>query len=103
MYKLLLSMLSFFSLTAFSQNDATKMDWANLKRYAAENKQLPAPTAKEKRVVFMGNSITEGWLKADSAFFAGKPYVNRGISGQTTPQMLLRFRQDVIELKPAVV
>ncbi|ANE53634.1 acylhydrolase [Flavisolibacter tropicus] len=96
-------MLSFLSLWAFGQDDAMKTDWANLKRYAADNKQLPPPTAKEKRVVFMGNSITEGWRKADSAFFAGKPYINRGISGQTTPQMLLRFRQDVIELKPAVV
>lgn len=103
MNKLLLIMLSFLSLSAFGQDDAMKTDWANLKRYAADNKQLPPPTAKEKRVVFMGNSITEGWLKADSAFFAGKPYINRGISGQTTPQMLLRFRQDVIELKPAVV
>ncbi|WP_066407200.1 SGNH/GDSL hydrolase family protein [Flavisolibacter tropicus] len=103
MNKLLLIMLSFLSLWAFGQDDAMKTDWANLKRYAADNKQLPPPTAKEKRVVFMGNSITEGWRKADSAFFAGKPYINRGISGQTTPQMLLRFRQDVIELKPAVV
>ncbi len=51
----------------------------------------------------MGNSITEFWGEIDSSFFKGKPYVNRGISGQTTPQMLLRFRQDVIELKPAVV
>lgn len=96
-------MLSFLSLSVFGQDDAMKTDWANLKRYASDNKQLPPPTAKEKRVVFMGNSITEGWLKADSAFFSGKPYINRGISGQTTPQMLLRFRQDVIALKPAVV
>jgi lysophospholipase L1-like esterase len=51
----------------------------------------------------MGNSITEFWDKTDKEFFKGKPYINRGISGQTTPQMLLRFRQDVIELKPAVV
>lgn len=103
MYKLLLAVLSALSLSAFSQDDAMKTDWANLKRYAADNKQLPPVAAHEKRVVFMGNSITEGWLKADSTFFAGKPYINRGISGQTTPQMLLRFRQDVIELKPAVV
>jgi lysophospholipase L1-like esterase len=103
MYKLLLVVLSLFSVSAFSQDDALKTDWANLKRYAADNKQLLHDKGNEKRVVFMGNSITEGWLKADSAFFAGKPYINRGISGQTTPQMLLRFRQDVIELKPAVV
>lgn len=103
MYKLLLAALSVFSLSAFSQDDALKTDWASLKRYGADNKQLRPVTGHEKRVVFMGNSITEGWLKADSAFFAGKPYINRGISGQTTPQMLVRFRQDVIELKPAVV
>lgn len=78
-------------------------DWANFGRYASENKALNAPAPGEKRIVFMGNSITEGWKKADSAFFASHPYVNRGISGQTTPQMLLRFRPDVIELKPAAV
>ncbi len=78
-------------------------DWPWLQRYDAANRQLPAPKKGEKRVVFMGNSITEFWSDTDSAFFAGKPYINRGISGQTTPQMLLRFRQDVIDLKPAVV
>ena len=71
---------------------------------------LAAPAAGEHRVVFMGDSITEAWLhngtddgKPGPPFFPGKPYVNRGISGQTTPQMLLRFRQDVIALKPSVV
>jgi len=96
-------MFSFLSLSAIGQEDALKTDWANLKRYATENSQLPPPRPQEQRVVFMGNSITEGWIKMDSAFFAGQSYVNRGISGQTTPQMLVRFRQDVIELKPAVV
>jgi lysophospholipase L1-like esterase len=96
-------MLSVYSLGARSQNDALKTDWANLKHYAGENKALKPTLANKKRVVFMGDSITEGWLKADSNFFAGKPYINRGISGQTTPQMLVRFRQDVIDLKPAVV
>jgi lysophospholipase L1-like esterase len=62
---------------------------------------LGAPKTGEDRVVFMGDSITQGW-KLDAAF-PGKPYVNRGISGQTTPQMLVRFRQDVIDLKPKVV
>ncbi|MGH7176176.1 MAG: SGNH/GDSL hydrolase family protein, partial [Tepidisphaeraceae bacterium] len=57
----------------------------------------------ENRVVFMGNSITEGWAKYFPTMFPGKPYVGRGISGQTTPQMLVRFRQDVIALRPAVV
>ncbi len=74
------------------------------------DKELPAPATGETRVVFMGDSITEGWgLKVTATspdrgvFFPGKPYINRGISGQTTPQMLVRFRQDVIDLKPKVV
>ncbi|OON69362.1 SGNH/GDSL hydrolase family protein [Hymenobacter sp. CRA2] len=81
-----------------------RTDWAKLARYASANVQLPAPKAGTPRVVLMGNSITEGWPKADPAFFAGKPYeyIGRGISGQTSPQMLVRFRQDVLELKPAV-
>lgn len=78
-------------------------DWADLKRFEGDNKNLKQPAANEKRVVFMGNSITEGWIKIDQAFFSGKPYIDRGISGQTTPQMLVRFRQDVIDLKPAAV
>ncbi|MDQ3278245.1 MAG: SGNH/GDSL hydrolase family protein [Bacteroidota bacterium] len=78
-------------------------DWANLKRYEGENKALQPLKGGEKRIVFMGNSITEAWKRTDSAFFAGRPYINRGISGQTTPQMLVRFRPDVLDLKPAVV
>lgn len=78
-------------------------DWANLQKYSAENKSLAPVKTGEKRVVFMGNSITEGWKGADSAFFSGRPYYDRGISGQTTPQMLVRFRPDVLALKPAVV
>ena len=78
-------------------------DWANLKRFQQENSELLLPKANEHRVVFMGNSITEGWLSIRPEFFKNKPYVNRGISGQTTPQMLLRFRQDVIHLKPSTV
>jgi lysophospholipase L1-like esterase len=77
-------------------------DWANLHRYAAENAAL-SPPANEDRVVFMGNSIIEVWAKSFATQFPGKPYVGRGISGQTTPQMLIRFRQDVIALKPKVV
>jgi cyanophycinase len=77
-------------------------DWANLGRFASQNERLGAVMEGEKRVVFMGNSITEGWSSLDPAFFTGKPYVNRGIGGQTTPQMLVRFRQDVVDLKPAV-
>jgi lysophospholipase L1-like esterase len=78
-------------------------DWANLARFRDDNIKIGLPAAGEKRVVFMGNSITEGWSRVDPGFFSGKSYVNRGISGQTTPQMLIRFRPDVINLKPAVV
>ncbi|MBP1640527.1 MAG: lipolytic protein family [Bacteroidetes bacterium] len=78
-------------------------DWAGLSRYAKENAVLPATPAKENRVIFMGNSITEGWIKKHPSFFEGKAYINRGISGQTSPQMLVRFRSDVINLHPKVV
>lgn len=78
-------------------------DWANLERYREENKKLGAAKAGENRVVFMGNSITAGWINLRPEFFAGKPYVNRGIGGQTTPQMLIRFKQDVIDLQPKAV
>lgn len=78
-------------------------DWANLKRFQKENTELTMSKPNKHRVVFMGNSITEGWLNIRPDFFANRPYVNRGISGQTTPQMLLRFRQDVINLNPSVV
>jgi lysophospholipase L1-like esterase len=78
-------------------------DWADLARYRDANVQLGAPRAGEQRVVFMGNSITDAWAQYFDSMFPGKPYVGRGISGQTTPQMLVRFRQDVIALKPAVV
>jgi lysophospholipase L1-like esterase len=84
-----------------AQGSAT--DWGNLARYRAANAELGAPAAGEKRVVFMGNSITDSWAKWFPQMFPGKPYVGRGISGQTTPQMLVRFRQDVIALQPAVV
>jgi acetyl esterase/lipase/lysophospholipase L1-like esterase len=83
--------------------DQPPMDFANLKRFQQDNNKLSAPMANENRVVFMGNSITEGWSKLDKSFWDGKPYINRGISGQTTPQMVLRFQQDVIDLKPKVV
>lgn len=84
-------------------SDRLRTDWAYLERYRADNAALKAPAASENRVVFMGNSITEGWAKHFSAMFPSKPYVGRGISGQTTPQMLVRFRQDVIALRPRVV
>jgi len=78
-------------------------DWANLEKYRADNLKIGMPVKREKRVIFMGNSITEGWSRVCPEFFKDKPYVNRGISGQTTPQMLVRFRPDVINLKPSVV
>jgi lysophospholipase L1-like esterase len=87
---------------AVGQDNNDPNDWANLKYYQSANASLPPSKPKEQRVVFMGNSITEGWLKSDPGFFEGKAYLNRGISGQTTPQMLIRFRQDVIDLQPTV-
>jgi lysophospholipase L1-like esterase len=76
-------------------------DWNQLSRYQADNEKLKAQPAVPGRVVFLGDSITDGWPLANS--FPDKPYVNRGIGGQTTPQMLVRFYPDVIELKPAAV
>jgi lysophospholipase L1-like esterase len=85
-----------------AQNTPTE-DWPNLGRYRSENEALPPAKDGENRVVFFGDSITDGWGRSVGIFFPGKPYVNRGISGQTTPQMLLRFQQDVVHLRPAVV
>ena len=90
------------AMTTLVRNDARMRDWGNLTRYREANRALP-PTDGGIRVVFMGDSITDLWPQRVPEFFAGKPYVGRGISGQTTPQMLVRFRRDVIELKPAVV
>ncbi len=78
-------------------------DWPNLARYREANVAVLPPGAGEKRVVFMGDSITDAWGRKYGKFFPGKPYINRGISGQTTPQMLIRFRPDVIALKPKAV
>jgi lysophospholipase L1-like esterase/streptogramin lyase len=79
-------------------------DYGRLSRYAAANAALAPPRAGETRVVFFGDSITDNWSKpAYGPFFAGKPYVNRGIGGQTTSQMLVRFAADVVALRPAVV
>lgn len=78
-------------------------DWPNLSRYQMENKVLLESQLDTPKVVFMGNSITEGWPGHEPDFFQNLAYINRGISGQTTPQMLVRFRQDVIDLQPAAV
>lgn len=80
-----------------------KDDWPELNRYQQANKQLLNEAEDANRVVFMGNSITEGWSHYDPELFSNPSYVNRAIGGQTTPQMLVRFRQDVVELNPAVV
>ena len=84
---------------------AESADWAQLGRYRADNAALPPPPATGQRVVFYGDSITDAWGRGDGLgpFFPGKPYINRGISGQTTPQMLVRFQQDVVHLHPAAV
>jgi lysophospholipase L1-like esterase len=92
------------AVTALIRNDARMRDWANLARYRDANRGLAPVGSGENRVVFMGDSITDAWPQPRFGdFFVGKPYVGRGISGQTTPQMLIRFRPDVIDLKPKVV
>jgi len=84
--------------------DFVASDYGRLSRYAAANAALPPAKEGEARVVFFGDSITDGWSRTENGgFFPGKPYVNRGIGGQTTSQMLVRFRADVLELAPRVV
>lgn len=98
------SILGFLlALTLINPLKLTSQDWPNLAEYQTANAGVPASHPDQERVVFMGNSITIGWLQLVPEFFEQKPYLNRGIGGQTTPQMLLRFRQDVIDLKPRVV
>lgn len=103
-----ISLLSFLTIISLSINAQQKMnenwtEWANFKKYAAQNSKVSSPEPKERRVVFLGNSIFEGWLNLRPEFFAGKPYFDRGISGQTTPQMLLRFYDDVLALNPTIM
>lgn len=78
-------------------------DWAGLTRYGSEDSELAPPAPGERRVVFIGDQITELWGRGAEKFFPGKPYLNRGIAGQTSPQMLVRFRQDVVALRPKAV
>ncbi len=85
------------------QDDRLRDDWPSLARYREAKERLGPLRPVERRVVFYGNSITDGWARYFDTMFPDKPYVGRGISGQTTPQMLVRFRQDVIALEPAVV
>lgn len=86
-----------------AMDERLRNDWAYLTRYKDDNTKIGYPAPKENRVVFYGNSITDYWINVMPEFFTGKPYIDRGIGGQTTPQMLVRFRQDVINLRPKVV
>lgn len=90
-------------LVLFMGGKAQAQDWPNLNKYQNENTNLKPAESGQKRIVFMGDSITEFWSVINGEYFAAKPYINRGISGQTTPQMLVRFRADVIALKPEAV
>lgn len=98
--KRILFSICFIMITTHAVN---AQDWANLNYYRKANTLLENPSENEERIVFMGNSITEFWKNVHPDFFVGKSYVNRGIGGQTTSQMLLRFRADVINLHPSVV
>ena len=113
---LVLTMSAFGQITPQDSTDCTEVkaqaasaqaklkDWPALARYRDDNGKVVPPAKSEKRVVFLGDSITDGWDNpSNGGFFPGKPYIDRGISGQTTPQMLIRFRRDVVELKPKVV
>jgi lysophospholipase L1-like esterase len=93
----------FMGTLLFSGFEMNAQDWPDLGHFRKENAALGLPSKGENRVVFLGNSITQGWIEKRPGFFANRPYINRGISGQTTPQMLLRFRQDVIALQPGIV
>ncbi|RYG27565.1 MAG: acylhydrolase [Chitinophagaceae bacterium] len=86
-----------------AQKEDFRDDWADLRHYESVNKTLAVPASGEKRVVFLGSSIFENWSMLEPSFWKNKSYVNRGISGQISPQLLVRFKQDVINLKPAVV
>lgn len=88
---------------AWAEGQAQNQDWGGLNRYAQANQELPAPGKKEKRVVFLGNSITEGWANLRPDFFTTNGYIGRGIGGQTSYQYLVRFREDVINLQPKLV
>jgi len=103
MLKIKMFLLSSLLLGLFQKSKVSGQDWPNLKKYQEANAQLKDMGTDEERVVFMGNSITEGWSQANPSFFENKSYINRGIGGQTTPQMVLRFRQDVIALGPKIV
>ena len=85
------------------QQNRTLRDYGGLIRYGSDNSELPLPAKGEDRAIFFGDQITDFWGRRSGQFFPGKPWLNRGIAGQTTDQMLIRFRQDVISLSPKVV
>lgn len=92
------------SLTAELNAARKKLtDWGGLTVYGSDNSEIPAPKPGENRVVFIGDALTANWGKGKTPFFPGKPWFNRGIASQTTPQMLVRFRQDVVIMEPKVV
>jgi len=106
-FNILLISLLVFTSSCYSQKKANKEDysddWAALHKYQQQNLDLGLPKKGEKRVVFLGSSIFEFWKEKDPAYFEGKAYIDRGISGQISPQLLIRFRQDVIDLHPKAV
>lgn len=95
--------LIILSILILAMQATYSQDWANTERFKKENALIEAPKNGENRIVFMGNSITESWKSFRPAFFQNKSFINRGIGGQTSPQMLVRFRPDVIDLKPKLV
>ena len=95
--------ITIFFIILLKPSFVYSQDWPELGKYSEDNKRYTNLYDNEDRVVFMGNSITQNWKTTLPEFFEGKSYINRGISGQTTPQMLIRFRPDVIDLKPKVV
>ena len=92
-----------FQFTMTIAQDPNPMDWPNFKQFEELNTKLAKMKKNKNRVVFIGNSITTGWIQTNPNFFKDKDYVNRGISGQTTPQMLVRFRADVVDINADVV
>ena len=86
-----------------TQTQANNEDWPNLAYFHNKNISLGSPIENEKRIVFMGDSITEEWSNLYPSFFSNRSYINRGIGGQTTPQMLLRFKPDAIDLHPHII
>jgi lysophospholipase L1-like esterase len=96
----------FLSHSQLPTHDGCQPNWrdfANITRFDKANLELVLHTKPDNRIVFMGNSITEGWIQMRPEFFKDRDFINRGIGGQTTPQMLLRFRQDVVDLNPKAV